>query len=107
MQVVLLQRIEKLGQMGDVVSVKSGYGCSFRRRAGRSLRACEANLSRFERDRAQLDARNLELKREADWCGERLAGQSFVAIRQAGGSGQLYGSVTPRDIAELVSPGGF
>lgn len=107
MQVILLQRIEKLGQMGDVVNVKPGFARNFLLPSGRALRATDANLKRFESERSQLEARNLELKKEADAVGEKLGGKAFVVIRQAGDSGQLYGSVTPRDIAQLVSEGGF
>ena len=107
MQVILLQRIEKLGQMGDVVNVKPGYARNFLLPTGRALRANKANMTHFESQRAQLEAQNLELKTEATAVSEKLEGQSFIAIRQAGDSGQLYGSVSPNDIAGLVTEGGF
>jgi large subunit ribosomal protein L9 len=107
MQVILLERIGRLGQMGDVVSVKDGYARNFLLPQKKALRATPDNLARFEKDRAQLEARNLELKKEAEAVATKLEGKSFLAIRQAGDTGQLYGSVTPRDIAELVTAGGF
>ena len=107
MQVILLERIGRLGQMGDVVTVKNGYARNFLLPQKKALRATAENLARFEKDRGQLEARNLELKKEAEAVAARLGGQSFVAIRQAGDTGQLYGSVTTRDIAEVVSGGGF
>jgi large subunit ribosomal protein L9 len=107
MQVILLERIGRLGQMGDVVNVKDGYARNFLLPQKKALRATEDNLKRFEKDRAQLEARNLELKKEAEAVGTKLEGKSFLAIRQAGDTGQLYGSVTPRDIADLVTAGGF
>ena len=107
MQVVLLERIGRLGQMGDVVKVKDGYARNFLLPQGKALRATKENLARFEKDRAQLEARNLELKGEAQKVAEKLDGQTFVAIRTAGDTGQLYGSVSTRDIAELISAGGF
>jgi large subunit ribosomal protein L9 len=107
MQVILLERIGRLGQMGDVVKVKDGYARNFLLPQGKALRATEANRARFDKDRAQLEARNLELKKEAEAVAARLAGQSFVAIRQAGDTGQLYGSVSTRDIADVITAGGF
>ena len=107
MDVILLQRVAKLGQMGDVVSVKSGFARNFLLPSGKALRASKANKIRFESERAQLEARNLELKKEAEAVAEKLDGEKFVAIRQAGDSGQLYGSVTTRDIAKAVTAGGF
>lgn len=107
MEVILLERIQKLGQMGDTVRVKDGYARNFLLPKGKALRATEANRKRFENDRAQLEARNLELRKEADAVGEKLADQSFVVIRQAGETGQLYGSVSTRDVAELLTEGGF
>ena len=107
MQVILLERIGRLGQMGDVVNVKDGYARNFLLPQKKALRATEENLARFEKDRAQLEARDLELKKEAEAVAGKLAGQSFLAIRQAGDTGQLYGSVTTRDIAEVVTAGGF
>jgi large subunit ribosomal protein L9 len=107
MQVILLERIGRLGQMGDVVNVKDGYARNFLLPQKKALRATADNLSRFEKDRAQLEARNLELKKEAEAVAAKLEGKSFLAIRQAGDTGQLYGSVTSRDIAEVVTAGGF
>jgi len=107
MQVILLERIGRLGQMGDVVTVKNGFARNFLLPQKKALRATAENLARFEKDRGQLEARNLELRREAEGVAGRLGGQSFIAIRQAGDTGQLYGSVTTRDIAEVVTGGGF
>jgi len=107
MQVILLERIEKLGQMGDVVSVKPGFARNYLLPQGKALRSNKANLAFFENERAQLEAQNLELKSEAEKVAEKLDGQSFIAIRQAGDSGQLYGSVNTRDIAALLTTGGF
>ncbi|MGE5512005.1 MAG: 50S ribosomal protein L9 [Bacteroidota bacterium] len=107
MQVILLERIGRLGQMGDVVRVKDGYARNFLLPQGKALRATDANRARFEKERAQLEARNLELKKEAEAVAVKLDGQAFVAIRQAGDTGQLYGSVSTRDIADVVTEGGF
>lgn len=107
MQVILLERIGRLGQMGDVVNVKDGYARNFLLPQKKALRATDDNRKRFEKDRAQLEARDLALKKEAQAVADKLAGKSFVAIRQAGDTGQLYGSVSTRDIAELITAGGF
>jgi large subunit ribosomal protein L9 len=107
MQVILLERIGRLGQMGDVVTVKDGFARNFLLPHGKALRATKANRERFEKERAQLEARNLELKSEAEVVAAKLQGQSFIVLRQAGDSGQLYGSVATRDIAAVVSEGGF
>jgi large subunit ribosomal protein L9 len=107
MHVILLERIGRLGQMGDVVTVKDGFARNFLLPQGKALRATTANRERFERDRSQLEARNLELQSEAQAVATKLGGQSFIVIRQAGDSGQLYGSVTTRDIATVVTEGGF
>jgi large subunit ribosomal protein L9 len=107
MQVILLERIGRLGQMGDVVNVKNGYARNFLLPQKKALRATQENLARFEKDRTQLEARDLELKKEAEAVAGKLEGGKFIAIRQAGDTGQLYGSVTPRDIAEVVTSGGF
>ncbi|MGC1178977.1 MAG: 50S ribosomal protein L9 [Methyloceanibacter sp.] len=107
MQVILLERIGRLGQMGDVVAVKDGFARNFLLPQGKALRATKANRERFEAERTQLEARNLELKSEAQAVATKLEGQSFIVIRQAGDSGQLYGSVATRDIAEVVTEGGF
>ena len=106
MEVILLERVAKLGQMGEVVRVKDGFARNFLLPRGKALRATENNRKKFDTQRAQLEARNLEQKSEAESLGEKLDGQSFMIIRQAGDSGQLYGSVSPRDIAEAVTAGG-
>jgi len=107
MQVILLERIARLGQMGDSVRVKDGFARNFLLPQGKALRANEAHKKRFEGQRAQLEARNLDLKNEAAAVAEKLDGQTFVIIRQAGETGQLYGSVSTRDIAEAITAGGF
>jgi len=107
MQVILLQRIGRLGQMGDVVTVKDGYARNFLLPQNKALRATAENRARFETERAQLEANNLELKKEAEAVAEKLTGKVFVAIRSAGDTGQLYGSVSTRDIAQVVTAGGF
>jgi len=107
MEVILLQRIGRLGQMGDVVNVKDGYARNFLLPQKKALRATEDNRARFETQRAQLEANNLELKKEAEAVSAKLEGKIFVAIRSAGDTGQLYGSVSTRDIAEVVTAGGF
>jgi large subunit ribosomal protein L9 len=107
MQVILLERIGRLGQMGDVVNVKNGYARNFLLPQKKALRATKENLSRFEKERAQLEARDLELKKEAEAVAAKLDGAKFVTIRQAGDTGQLFGSVTSRDIAEVITGGGF
>ena len=107
MQVILLERIGRLGQMGDVVKVKDGYARNFLLPKGKALRASKGNLAEFETQRTQLEANNLELKKEADAVAVKLNGKSFVALRQASDSGQLYGSVSTRDIADLITEGGF
>jgi large subunit ribosomal protein L9 len=106
MQVILLERIGRLGQMGDVVRVKDGYARNFLFPQGKALRATDDNRKVFETQRVQLEARNLELKKEAEGISTTLEGQTFVTIRQAGDTGQLYGSVSTRDIADVVSSGG-
>jgi large subunit ribosomal protein L9 len=107
MEVILLERIAKLGQMGEQVRVKDGYARNFLLPSGKALRATEANKKRFESQRVELETRNLEMKREAESVGEKLSGKSFILIRQAGETGHLYGSVSTRDIAEIVTAGGF
>ena len=99
MQVILLERIEKLGQMGDIVTVKNGFGRNYLVPHGKALRATKANLSEFERRRVQLETANLQRKEEAVAAAARIEGRSVVVLRQAGEGGQLYGSVNPRDIA--------
>jgi large subunit ribosomal protein L9 len=107
MQVILLERIGRLGQMGDVVNVKDGYARNFLLPQKKALRATQENIARFDKNRSQLEARDLELKKEAEAVAAKLGGQAFVVIRQAGDTGQLYGSVATRDIAEVVTAGGF
>ena len=107
MEVILLERVPKLGQMGEKVRVKDGFARNFLLPRGKALRATERNAKVFDSQRAQLEARNLEARQEASAIGEKINGQSFIIIRQAGETGQLYGSVSTRDIAEVVSKGGF
>lgn len=106
MEIVLLERIEKLGQMGDVVRVKDGYARNYLLPKNKALRATKENMARFERERAQLEARNLELRDEARAVADKVEGLILTVIRQAGDTGQLYGSVSTRDIAEKVTEGG-
>lgn len=107
MQVILLERIGRLGQMGDTVTVKDGYARNYLLPQGKALRASEANKERYEKERATLETRNLELKSEAEGVATKLNDQSFVAIRQAGDTGQLYGSVSTRDIADIITEAGY
>ena len=107
MQVILLERVGKLGQMGDVVRVKDGFARNFLLPKGKALRATKDNRSRFETMKTELEARNLEQRGEAEKVGQKLDGQSFTVLRQAAEGGQLYGSVSPRDIAALVIEKGF
>lgn len=106
MEVILLERIAKLGQMGEKVRVKDGYARNFLLPRGKALRATANNMKYFETQRAQLEARNLELKKEAEKIHTTLDGKSFIIIRQAGETGQLYGSVSTRDIADAITAGG-
>ena len=107
MQVILLQRIGRLGQMGDIVSVKNGYARNFLLPQKKALRATEDNKKVFEGRRAQLEATNLEHKKEAEAVAAKLEGKSFVLIRAAGDTGQLYGSVSTRDISDVITAGGL
>lgn len=107
MDVILLERISKLGQMGETVKVKAGYARNFLLPRGKALRANEANKKKFEGQRAQLEARNLERKSEATKVAEGLDGKTFVVVRSAGETGQLYGSVSTRDIADILTAEGF
>ena len=100
MQVILLERVAKLGQMGEVVNVKDGYARNFRLPQGKALRANDNNIKSFEVKKAQLEATNLETRKEAESVGTKLDGQVFIVIRSASDAGALYGSVTPRDAAE-------
>mgnify|MGYP003124948608 FL=1 len=106
MEVILLERIERLGQMGDVVTVKPGFARNFLLPQGKALRANKNNLTHFEGQRAQLEAENLERKGEAEQVAKKLEGLIVPIIRAAGDSGQLYGSVTSRDIAEAATAEG-
>ena len=107
MEVILLERIAKLGQMGDVVRVKDGFGRNFLLPQGKALRATEANRAKFETMKVDLQAKNLATKAEAEKISSKLDGKSYPVIRQASETGQLYGSVSARDIAMLLSEGGF
>ncbi len=107
MQVILLERVAKLGQMGDVVDVKPGYARNFLLPQGKALSASNANIASFEAQKAQLEARNLETKKEAEALAEKLDGQQFIVIRSASDAGALYGSVTPRDAADAATEAGF
>ena len=102
MEVILLERVAKLGQMGEVVRVKDGYARNYLLPKGKALRATADNKKRFESMKTQLEARNLELKGEADKVGTKLDGQRFMVLRQASEAGQLYGSVSPRDLANDI-----
>ena len=107
MDVILLERVSKLGQMGEVVSVKAGYARNFLLPQGKALAASKANIASFETQKAQLEARNLETKKEAESLAEKLDGQQFIVIRSASDSGALYGSVTTRDAADAATEAGF
>jgi large subunit ribosomal protein L9 len=107
MQVILLERVAKLGQMGEVVSVKDGYARNFLLPQGKALRATEANRRSFETRKAQLEVHNLQTRKEAEKLAETLNGQKFVVIRSASDSGALYGSVTTRDAADAATEAGF
>jgi large subunit ribosomal protein L9 len=107
MQVILLERVEKLGQMGDEVRVKDGFARNFLLPKKKALRATKANREYFQAQKVQLEAHNLERKKDADAVAKKLAGKSFTLIRQAGDRGQLYGSVSPRDVAEAAEKAGY
>jgi large subunit ribosomal protein L9 len=106
MEVILLERIGKLGQMGDVVRVKDGFARNFLLPRGKALRATADNKKRFEEMKSDLQARNLEMKGEAGKIGSKLNGKTYVVLRQASESGQLFGSVSTRDIAALIKADG-
>jgi large subunit ribosomal protein L9 len=106
MDVILLERVSKLGAMGQTVKVKDGYARNFLLPRGKALRANEANKAKFEKQRSELEAKNAETRKGAEADAKKIDGKSFVIIRQAGESGQLYGSVSPRDIAEAASGSG-
>ena len=107
MQVILLQRVAKLGQMGEVVNVKDGYARNFLLPQGKALRATEGNIKNFEHRKAQLETQNLETRKEAEAVAAKLDGQTFVVIRSASDAGALYGSVTTRDAADAATAAGF
>jgi large subunit ribosomal protein L9 len=107
MEVILLQRIGRLGQMGDVVRVKDGFARNFLLPKGKALRATKENRTRFESMKTDLEARNLAQRGEAEKVSVKLDGKSFVVVRQAAEGGQLYGSVSTRDIAGLLAGAGF
>ncbi|MCL4149039.1 UNVERIFIED_CONTAM: hypothetical protein GTU68_057812 [Idotea baltica] len=107
MDVILLERVAKLGQMGEVVSVKQGYARNFLLPQGKALRVNEHNMKAFEAQKAQLEAQNLETKKEAEVMASKLDGETFIVIRSASDGGNLYGSVTTRDAAEAATEAGF
>lgn len=107
MDIILLERVAKLGQMGEVVSVKEGYARNYLLPKGKALRVNAANMARFEAEKAQMEARNLETRKEAESLGEKLDGQTFIVIRSASDAGSLYGSVTTRDAADAATADGY
>ncbi|MFC3569235.1 50S ribosomal protein L9 [Paracoccus sp. TOH] len=107
MQVILLERVAKLGQMGEVVKVKEGFARNYLLPQGKALRASEANIKAFDERKAELAARNDESRSEAEKLAAKLDGQTFVIIRSASDAGALYGSVTPRDAADVANAEGF
>ncbi len=107
MEVILLERISKLGQMGETVKVRDGFARNYLLPLGKALRANDANKARFEKERATLEARNVERRSEAQKIADVLDGKSFVVVRAAGETGQLYGSVAARDVAEVLAAEGF
>ena len=107
MEVILLERIARLGQMGDVVRVKDGFARNFLLPRGKALRATDENRTRFEKMKSELEARSLTLKSEANQVARKLDGKSFTVLRQASESGQLFGSVSPRDLVVLLGESGF
>ena len=107
MQVILLERVEKLGQMGDEVKVKDGFARNFLLPEKKALRATKANREFFAGQKAHLEANNLERKKDAEAVAGKLKGKTFILLRQAGDRGQLYGSVSPRDISDVITAGGF
>lgn len=107
MEVILLERVPKLGQMGERVSVRNGYARNYLLPQGKALRATKENAQRFEREKVHLEAKNLERRQEAEKVAETLSGRTIVAIRQAAQTGQLYGSVSTRDVAQLLEEEGF
>lgn len=106
-ELILMQRVEHLGQMGEVVRVKPGYARNYLLPQKKAIRATKENLARFESQRAQLEAQNIKRREEAERLAERMAGLSVAIIRQAGEGGNLYGSVSARDISDAVTAGGL
>ncbi|MBC7637956.1 MAG: 50S ribosomal protein L9 [Acetobacteraceae bacterium] len=106
-ELILLQRVEKLGQMGELVKVKPGYARNFLLPQKKAIRANKSNLAKFEAERAQLEAQNIKRRDEAERLAERIGAMSVVILRQAGESGSLYGSVSPRDISDACTAGGL
>ncbi len=107
MQVILLERVAKLGQMGEVVKVKDGYARNFLLPQGKAMRANESNIAKFEQSKATLETRNVETRAEAQALADNVDGQTFVIIRSASDGGALYGSVTTRDVADAATTGGY
>ena len=107
MQVILMERVEKLGQMGDVVNVKPGFARNFLLPKGKALRATEESIKHFQTQKSQLEAQNIERKSEAEAVSTKMDGATIILVRQAGEAGQLYGSVNARDIALALNEGGF
>jgi len=107
MEVILLERVAKLGQMGETVRVKDGYARNFLLPQGKALRATKDNKAKYEGMKQQLEARNLELKSEADKISGKLDGKTFVVVRQASEAGQLFGSVSARDLASILIDAGY
>jgi len=107
MEVILLERVEKLGQMGEVVRVKDGFARNFLLPRKKALRATDANRKRFENERADLELHNLQMKSEAEQIATRMAGVAVIVVRQAGDTGQLYGSVSNRDVSEALIEAGY
>ncbi len=107
MEVILLERVARLGQMGNVVRVKDGFARNFLLPRGKALRATDENRTRFETMKSELEARSLTLKTEASQVAENLDGKSFTVLRQASEAGQLFGSVSPRDLVTLIGDAGF
>ncbi len=106
-ELILMQRVDKLGQMGELVKVRPGYARNFLIPSGKAIRASKGNLERFEKERAQLEAQNIKRREEAERVAERVSGLAVTIIRQAGESGALYGSVSTRDIAEACTDAGL
>jgi len=107
MEIILLERVARLGQMGDIVRVKDGFARNFLLRRGKALRATAENRARFETMKSELEARSLALKGDAAIIAEKLNGKKFTVLRQASEAGQLFGSVSPRDLVALVATAGF